>query len=137
MHGHAKCVEILIAAGADIHYAGETYSPVQWAAAYGRTDCLVILLAAGAGKASRCCEGKTLLMLAAQSDYVDCVELLIGAGCDLFAGWNGRTALALAQAAGAKKSYEFLNARMQVEREKKILSDVVSVAEMAASHKRL
>ena len=72
-HGHEKCVDALIRAGADVN---EGY-PIDWAVWKGHDKCLDLLIKAGADVEPG------LLMKASKRGHVKCIKLLLKAGVNV------------------------------------------------------
>lgn len=81
--GHARIVQMLIDAKADIENSGqEQYdrTPVFVAAQFGRSDVLTTLIAAKADIEKPCSEGITSLEIAVVNDHLGSTEVLLDAG---------------------------------------------------------
>lgn len=93
--GHAECVALLLAAGAEIDAqardGGE--SALMMASMKGNLSCVRTLLAAGAGCEATDADGDTALIIAAARGHGDVVAALLAAGADRTArGFEGKTA---------------------------------------------
>ena len=79
-HGHAACVDALLAAGAPVDLAAtdRRFTALHLAAMYGHDDCVAILLAAGASRDERDADGHHALDWALDSGHDGCVALLTG-----------------------------------------------------------
>jgi ankyrin repeat protein len=91
-NGHAECVEMLIAAGADLN-AGTSGSPLAWASGRGHEGCVKALAKAGAdlslGHGSM-----SALMSAIAGGHARCAGILVEEGSPVDAvDDKGRTAL--------------------------------------------
>ena len=107
--GHAACVSLLLAHGADAAGADAGYSALHRACAKGHADCARLLLAAPGGAARALLElrdagtgdGRSALAKAAAGGHAECVRLLLDAGADARAlDARGRSPRALAEAGG-------------------------------------
>ena len=79
-----KCVEILIAAGADVNYHDtHGWTALMAAVRNGHNECVEILIKSGAHVNTRTIYGNTALVLAARQDRHKCIETLIKAGADM------------------------------------------------------
>ena len=83
-HRHDQCVELLLAAGADMN-AADVYgtSALMNAAANGYKECVLRLLHAGADVNATDTTGRTPLHFASQSLETDCAELLLQSGANV------------------------------------------------------
>ena len=79
-YGHADVVELLLAAGADVHARND--NALGWAAGNGHARVAKILLAAGADVHA---DNDLPLQWAARYGHADVVELLLAAGADVHA----------------------------------------------------
>lgn len=95
-NGHLRVVELLLRMGANVRAVDRCGSrtPVHYAAMYGHTDCLAVLLntyvdhvqpaaASLADMRSSC--GYTPLHYAVYAGHADCTQLLLSKGADLYA----------------------------------------------------
>ena len=81
-NGRDECVELLIKAGADVNI--KSTSALMLASGHnGNARCVELLLEAGAEVNFNDYDGLTALMIAATSDRVDALTLLIRAGADV------------------------------------------------------
>ena len=79
-----KCVEILIAAGADVNWHDtHGWTALMAAARNGHNECVEFLIKSGAQVNDRTIYGNTALILAARQDRHKCIETLIKAGADM------------------------------------------------------
>ncbi len=85
----AAAITALVERGANLEADVYRGTPLAWAAAFGRTDAVRVLLQAGADPSGISTfggpthgEGVTPLHLAAQGGHVDAIELLLDAGAD-------------------------------------------------------
>lgn len=83
-HGHAKALEYLIDAGADMEAKHELnqVTPLMYAAASGHLECMKVLIAKGANLAVKHTNGGTALLEAATGGEVEAIKLLIEAGAE-------------------------------------------------------
>lgn len=113
--GHARVARALISAGSEMEAVTRntmSYTPLQAAAAKGRGDVVNLLLASGADIQSRNSSCKlSPLHLAAQGGSVAIIEALLDAGADPRAAADGKTACALAEAAGQANAAALLKQR--------------------------
>ena len=82
--GQTRCLELLLAAGADadkVNWTGST--PLISAACYGHLACVERLLEAGADKDAQNADGSTALRCAAYNGNEAVVEVLLAAGCSV------------------------------------------------------
>ncbi len=95
--GDVEIIKALIDAGADVNFAGDiSGSPLSRAAREGFTDCVKVLLEAGANPVGAEYSYKPL-MNAAIGGHVDCLEMLLDAGADPNEiGYQGYTPLMFA-----------------------------------------
>jgi ankyrin repeat protein len=94
--GRANDVISALEEGADVQYQGAHggYSSLFMAALGGYTDCVRVLIDAGANLEAAEQGGYTALMISAGRGHADCARLLLGAGCDVDAkNVLGQTAL--------------------------------------------
>ncbi len=118
IHGHDEIALWLIQQGASLDardrsgdrqqkYPG--YSPVHYAALYGRTRVLSAMLDAGVSVNLRDRNGYTLLMLASENGHLETVKLLLKRGADPFArSALGETALDCARRSGNPELIQLL-----------------------------
>eukprot|EP00808_Paulinella_micropora_P014917 g46864.t1 len=86
-NGHAKLLDLLIAAGADVNISDANGStPVYIASQKGKVDCLESLIAAGADAKQTNKDGSNLAFVASQHGSAKCLELLISKAVDLNQG---------------------------------------------------
>lgn len=80
--GHAACVNMLVAAGANVNFARETdgKSPLIVAAVAGHLECIRILLARGADTEARSNFGNTAALLASFEGHTQVLSLLLSSG---------------------------------------------------------
>lgn len=78
--GHTAMVEMLIAAGADVHFSNN-YA-VRWAARYGHILTVEVLIAAGADIRA---EDDSALIWAVDNKHTEMVRVLVAAGADIHA----------------------------------------------------
>jgi uncharacterized protein len=113
--GHAKVARALILAGAEMEAVTKnqlSYSSLQAAAAKGRAEVVNLLLASGADVQSRNSPCKlSPLHLAAQCGAVAVIESLVDGGADVNAVADGKTPLAVAEAAGQAPAVALLKER--------------------------
>ena len=109
--GHAKAVETLIEAGADVNVRQETYqgTPLQYAASEGHAEVVKILLKGKAKINATDTFGRTPLMWTAMAGKKDVAEVLLSQDADVNAktgtGW---TALEYARKRGHKEIADLL-----------------------------
>lgn len=85
------------------------YSPVHYAAIYGRTRVLEAMLARGVSPNLRDRNGRTLMMLAAENGHLDTVQMLLRRGADPNArSAFGETALDAARRSGNQALVQLL-----------------------------
>ena len=97
--GRVSCIRSLIAYGADINFQESSHhvSCVQRCCTYGNTECLDVLLRAGANTEPRDGDGDRAIQQAVFSERPECVKLLIAHGTNLFGKNNdGKRAIDLA-----------------------------------------
>ena len=83
-YGHAKCVDILIKAGANVNFSDGKNFALGVAAESGNAECIELLIAAGADVNQADDRiGFSSLTFAALSENPKCVELLLNAGADV------------------------------------------------------
>merc|ERR1712108_90214 len=80
MHGHVDCVDVLLAAGADVNMVnGTNITPIYFAAHEGFADCAQLLIDAGAD-VNRVTDGNwTPVRAAASRGHAECVQRLVDA----------------------------------------------------------
>jgi TolB-like protein len=95
-----ETVKLLIDQGADVNEKGsDNFTPLHWAAYYGKAEMARILLNKGAQVNARSEAYGTPLTLAAQYGFTDTVKVLLEKGADInIADSYGRTALSYAEA---------------------------------------
>ena len=83
-HRHDTCVELLLAAGADVN-AIDAFgtSALMNAATNGYKECVRRLIGAGADVNAKDTTGKTALHFASQRFEIDCADLLLKSGADV------------------------------------------------------
>ncbi|MEK7467805.1 MAG: ankyrin repeat domain-containing protein [Planctomycetota bacterium] len=113
--GHAKVARALILAGAEMEAVTKnqlSYTPLQAAAAKARAEVVNLLVASGADVHSRQSPCKlSPLHLAAQCGSGAIIDALIDAGADPRAAADGKTPVALAEAAGQAQAVDLLKQR--------------------------
>ena len=89
-HGHAKCVEVLVRAGADVDVAiqgrphfSDGYTALMAACRQGHYECVDVLLQRNINVDSQNEVGATALTIAAYDGYDKCVKSLLRAGADV------------------------------------------------------
>lgn len=80
LHGHHRCAETLLEAGADLTRSGS--QALHDAVSGGNVDCVKVLLRAGVNPNAADGSGYTALMRAAAFGRDDCVTELLKAGAD-------------------------------------------------------
>ena len=114
-HGHDKCLQGIIEAGADVNTRSERgYTALIYAAQFGRPNCSELLLKAGADVNLKKQHGYSALHYACnrKENHAVCVDLLIKAGADVNnASYVGITPLMLA--VGCLSDDNCVNALMQ------------------------
>ena len=102
--GHASCVRLLLAHGADANVKDQNGNhPLIYAAQWGHTECLEILITVGKSDLQMKNDSdETVLMFAARGGHTECLRLLLGHGdtevdCKRF---DSKTALMLAARGG-------------------------------------
>ena len=102
--GHVECLQELLNAGADVNYTNKEngYTPLMWAARYGKDGCVELLIKAGIDVNIVESHSANALMLASgYAGNIKCVELLLDAGADVNHGdWQRATALMYAASSG-------------------------------------
>jgi hypothetical protein len=100
LNDRTERVKQLIDEGADINEKGkDNFTPLHWAAYYGKTEMVKILLSKGAEVNVRSETYGTPLTLAAQYGFTDTVKALLEKGADVnITDAHGRTALSYAEA---------------------------------------
>jgi hypothetical protein len=100
-----ETVRTLVDGGADVNNGGaDNFTPLHWAAYYGKTEMVTLLLSKGAQVNSRSAAYGTPLTIAAQFGFYDTARVLLEKGADAtIADASGQTALdyATAQQNGA------------------------------------
>lgn len=94
--GYVACVNILLAAGAQIEETGygSGYTGLMWAADQGHSECIKTLLAHKAKIDARDVYGNTALIWAAKEKRVDCITVLLKANAEInLKCYKERTAL--------------------------------------------
>ena len=83
-HGHAPCVELLLKLGAKPETRSTTskHTALDYAAVWGRVECLRILLQYKANINGTSDSGKTALHYAAEKDQMECANELVQCGAD-------------------------------------------------------
>jgi Ankyrin repeats (3 copies)/Ankyrin repeat len=93
--GHAECVRLLLAAGANVHAMDD--EALREASVFGHAECVRLLLAAGANVHAMDDEA---LRWTSESGYTECARLLLQAGANVhashdyalrLASYNGHT----------------------------------------------
>ena len=96
--GNTLVVKALLFAGANIettNFSG--WTPLHYAACYGRTDIVNLLIKAGASVDAKAWDGRTPLYAAAANDHADVAKILLEAGASVDARTkSGKTPLKLA-----------------------------------------
>jgi ankyrin repeat protein len=101
MQGDPVIIEDLIAHGANVNAAGETGSPLHWAARQGNLEAVSALLSRGANVKSQAPDGGTALHATlGDGNDVRIAELLLDKGADLEARKSGMTPLSMASLFG-------------------------------------
>jgi len=100
LNDRTETVKLLIERGADVNEKGrDNFTPLHWAAYYGKTEMVKILLSKGAEVNARSETYGTPLTLAAQYGFTDTVKALLEKGADVnMTDAYGRTALSYAEA---------------------------------------
>ena len=81
---HDKCMEVLLQAGADVNWDGDSSNtPLMRAAKEGYVDGVQRLIQAGADVNKRDKDHYTALILAGFGGHYECIELLLNAGADV------------------------------------------------------
>jgi TolB-like protein len=95
-----ETVKALIDKGADVNEKDQdNFTPLHWAAYYGKTDMVKILLNRGAQVNAGSTAYGTPLIIAAQYGFMDTVKALVEKGADAnMADGTGKTALSYAEA---------------------------------------
>lgn len=81
--GHKECVKILVEAGADVRLQNADdfgYTPLLWAAIFGYSKIIELLLDHGATIEVRDLKGRTALSIAALDGHIRCVDILLQRG---------------------------------------------------------
>ena len=109
LYEESECMEVLIAAGANVnHQDVEGTTALIHAALDGNNEIVEFLLKSGAEVNTKNKKGWTALFLAATQDHDECVKTLIHAGADLNCKDWGYTALTMAVHSGCGKSMKVL-----------------------------
>jgi ankyrin repeat/SOCS box protein 13 len=89
--GQVSCIQTLIAYGADINFQERCHkvSCLQRCCTFGKTECLDVLLQAGANTELKDWDGDRPIQQAVFSERPECVKLLIAHGTNLFEKNNG------------------------------------------------
>jgi uncharacterized protein len=107
--GHARAAEVLARYGALEERDKHSYSALMWAAMNGDTECLNVLIAAGADLEAKTVYGATPLMLAARNGHMSIIGLLLSNGADFRRrADNGMNALEFARSEGHQEIAELL-----------------------------
>ena len=87
MRGHDYCIEKLVQSGVNVNTGPEILSPLTIAVKFNNTDCVNVLLRAGADVNAADADGYTLLITAV-CEYTDtrCTEVLLEAGAEVNSG---------------------------------------------------
>ena len=103
---HLNVVQKLIRAGADVNCKGKDgTTALNKAVGFGAVDCLETLIESGA----KIYRSTTPLIIAAITEYLECMKVLIREGADLnIQGGNGNTALTAAAIKGHVESVKLL-----------------------------
>ena len=96
---HARCVDVLARAGADVRLADAVgLTAMMWCACKGRPGCIDALVRAGADVNDVDRKGFTAVTQAAAVGHVGCVDALVRAGADVnITDTNGRTTIMAAR----------------------------------------
>jgi len=87
--GQVGCLELMIAAGADVCAQDNTgRSPTYMAGENNQVRCLELLIAAKADVHAVATDGSSSTLVAAQGGHADCLKLLVGAKADVCAVTN-------------------------------------------------
>ena len=87
--GHHECIQMLVAAGADLNVVGTSEMvPLHWAAIKGHHECVQMLAAAGADPHVADPNGMVPLHWAACDGHHECVQMLVAAGADPYVVCN-------------------------------------------------
>jgi ankyrin repeat protein len=105
-----ETAKLLIDQGADVNEKGrDNFTPLHWAAYYGKAEMARILLNKGAQVNAMSETYGTPLILAAQYEFTDTVRVLLEKGADVtIKDASGRTALSHAEATGNAQLIQLL-----------------------------
>lgn len=82
--GSTECLELFIAANADLNYAEKSGNTPLWVATIcGRVPSVLVLLKAGVNPNTRLKDGWTVLKSAAMCNQLECLRIFINAGADV------------------------------------------------------
>ncbi len=109
--GDRATVIALLNQGADVNEVGRSdFTPLHWAAYYGKDDMAKLLLEKGAKPNVRAGKYGTPLTMAAQYGFTEVVRLLLEKGADpTMADYYGKTPLQIAEARGYPEIVKLLN----------------------------
>ena len=115
--GHARCAEVLLANGADVHARSRNAmknTPLHAAAAGRSTEAVAVLLSHGAAVNARQHGGWTPLHAAAQNGNTEMIAMLLAHGADpAAAADNNQTPLDLALTKGHQQAVDLLDRHAQ------------------------
>jgi len=109
--GDRATVIALLDKGADVNEVGRSkFTPLHWAAYYGKDDMAKLLLERGANPNVKAGRYGTPLTMAAQYGFTEVVRRLLEKGADQsIPDYNGKTPLQIAEASGYQEIIKLLN----------------------------
>jgi ankyrin repeat protein len=104
LNGHAGCVRVLLAAGANVEAVDQLHATaLHWAALGGHVTCVKLLIDAHANINAMDCLGRTALHWAAKNGHLSAIQCLVEAGADLLR--SGRAALTPSETAAVEMQH--------------------------------